>query len=72
MLLPETLSGVLVEVRRFDIHDQPNWQLYYRIDGSDEVHEARLAVESCYADPARGDAVVISRVLGEATEIRRA
>ena len=72
MLLPETVSGVLVEARRFDIHDQPNWQLFYRVDGSDEIEEARLAVESCYPDPARGDAVVISRVMGEAVEIRPA
>ena len=72
MLLPETVSGVLVEARRYDIHDQANWQLFYRVEGRDEIEEARLAVASCYADPARGDAVVISRVMGEAVEIRRA
>ena len=72
MLLPETLSGVIVEARRFDIHDQANWQLFYRVDGSDKIEEARLALAACYPDPARGDAVVISRVMGEAVEIRRA
>ena len=72
MLLPETLNGVLLEARRFDIHDQPNWQIFYRVDGREEVEEARLAVESVYDDPQRGDAIVVSRVMGEAVEIRRA
>ncbi len=71
MLLPERLNGVLVEARRFDIHDQPNWNVAFKLDGDETVHDARPAVESGYPEPRPGDRIVVHLVLGEAAEIRR-
>ena len=62
----------MLEVRRADIHDQPNWLLVYAIEDDPAVQDARIAVESVYPEPRPGDVVVIHRVMGEAVEVRRA
>jgi hypothetical protein len=73
MLLPGSARGTLVQVERYEIHEQPNWRLVYRLDGEPEsaLHEARLAVQSVHADPAPGDRIEIDLVLGEAVAVRR-
>lgn len=70
-MLPETKHGVLIGAHPFQIHDQPNWNVAFKLDGDETAHDARLATESVYAEPRPGDRVVVHFVLGEAVEIRR-
>ncbi len=74
MLLPATTHGTVVQVDRYEIHEQPNWRLVYRLDGEpgEPLHEARLAVQSVYSDPAAGDRIEVDLVMGEAVAVRRA
>ena len=74
MLLPGTSQGTLVSVDRYEIHEQPNWRLLYRLDGDPEgsLREARLAVQSVYDDPAPGQRIEVDLVMGEAVAVRKA
>lgn len=73
MLLPGTSRGTLLQVDRYEIHEQPNWRLVYRLDAEPEgaLREARLALQSVYADPEPGDRIEVDLVMGEAVAVRR-
>ena len=65
-------QGVVVALERITIHGQPNFAIRFRLDGSANVQEARLAAESVRGNPGAGDRIVVKLVLGEAFEVRKA
>lgn len=71
MELAGTCEAVVVTVRPYEVHGQPNWVVLYSVDGAEELEEAHLAAQSVYPDPAEGDEVFVDLVLGQAVSIRR-
>lgn len=70
---PKPFPGAIVDLRAFELHGTPYWAVLYRLDGDEErVREARLSADMVYAEPTKGDRVLITSVLGVVDRIERA
>ena len=64
-------SATLTAVKLVDIHGSRFYDIAFRLDGG-SAGSGRLGVESVYAEPKVGDAVVVSRLLGQLTGVEKA
>ena len=70
---PAPVAGAIVDVRAFELHGTPYWAVRYLLDAQPEaVQEARLSADMVYQQPAPGDRVHITRILGVVDRIDRA
>jgi hypothetical protein len=69
---PKPASGVIVDLRAFELHGTPYYALLYRFDGDERQREARLSADMVYEAPAAGDRVLITAVLGVVDRVERA
>jgi hypothetical protein len=67
-----TQKGTLLDVRQVDIHGSRFWDISYVPENApDQIHQGRIGTESAYPDPAPGDKVLLSQVLGVLTKIEK-
>lgn len=71
---PPGRAGEIIDARAFELHGTPYYALLYRFDDDAPgvTREARLSAEMAYAEPRRGDRVIIDAVLGVVDRVRRA
>ena len=69
---PKPTPGTIVDLRPFELHGTPYWAVLYRLDSDgDGAREARLSADMVYANPAAGDRVLVTSVLGVVDRIER-
>jgi hypothetical protein len=72
MILSGTRPARLIGVRLVDIHGTRFYDIVYAHDDAPaEQRTARIGAESAYADPAPGDAILVSYIMNVVSGIQR-
>ncbi|HJZ46290.1 MAG TPA: hypothetical protein VKE41_03960 [Roseiflexaceae bacterium] len=72
MIMSGTKDATLRAVRLIDIHGTRFYDLEYTHDDApDQVHAARIGLESVYADPQPGDQVSVRYLMNVVTALAR-
>ena len=71
---PKPQSGVIVDLRPYELHGTKYFAVRYRLDGDPDsgAREARLSFDMIYEGAQPGDRVLIESVLGVVDRMRRA
>ena len=71
---PRPRSGVIIDLRPYELHGTRYYAVRYRLDGDPETgaREARLSFDMIYEDAQPGDRVLIESVLGVVDRVLRA
>jgi hypothetical protein len=65
-------KGAILEAQQIDIHGSRFWDIAYCLESApQQIQRGRIGMESAYADPAPGDKVLLSQVLGVLTKIEK-
>lgn len=72
MIMAGEQTATLQQVQLVDIHGSRFYDLVYTHNGEeDQFRRARLGIDDVYANPAPGDVVRISYLMGVATRVER-
>jgi len=65
-------KGILLDAQQVDIHGSHFWDIAYSLEGApQQMQRGRIGTESAYSNPAPGDQVLLSQVLGVLTKIEK-
>ena len=65
------MRATIEAVQPYDLHGVRYYRVIYRMDGEDEMREARLSHDMVYPQPQPGDAVEVRAILGIVERIER-